>query len=66
VCTPDGALYALEWCDFQLHENGENGRPPKDHSFNFKAGMRKLVSTALQAQDRLISSWLTFKWGVQI
>jgi hypothetical protein len=58
VYSPDGAVYPLEWCDFQLYENGENGRPPMDHSFSFKAGMRKLDSKIFNAQKRLINSWL--------
>ncbi|KAJ9582267.1 hypothetical protein L9F63_003396 [Diploptera punctata] len=38
VYTPSGKVYPLEWCDFELHRHGENGTPPIDHSFNFKAG----------------------------
>jgi hypothetical protein len=49
VYTPDGALYPLEWCDFQLYENGENGRPPVDHSFSFKAGTMKLEFQNIQS-----------------
>jgi hypothetical protein len=60
VYTPDGALYPLEWCDFQLYENGENGRPPADHSFNFKAGKRKLDPKVFEVLGRL-NSWAFFK-----
>jgi hypothetical protein len=38
VYTSTGELHPLEWCDFQLYEHGENGTPPTDHSFSFKAG----------------------------
>ncbi|KDQ88522.1 hypothetical protein L798_06649 [Zootermopsis nevadensis] len=38
VYTPSGEVYALEWCDFELYEHGEDGRPPTDYSFSFKAG----------------------------
>jgi hypothetical protein len=61
VYTPNGTLYPLEWCDFQLHENGENGTPPKDHSFNFKAGMTKLDANAVCAQGRPINRWHIFE-----
>jgi hypothetical protein len=61
VYTSDGALYPLEWCDFQLYENGENGRPPVDYSFSFKAGMKKLDSKIFKAQSRLINSWVFFE-----
>ncbi|PSN35517.1 hypothetical protein C0J52_18435 [Blattella germanica] len=38
VYTSSGDIHPLEWCDFELHRHGENGRPPTDHSFRFKAG----------------------------
>lgn len=38
VQESDGRIYPLEWCDFQLYQHGENGTPPKDHGFQFKAG----------------------------
>jgi len=38
VYTSTGDMYPLEWCDFELYEHGENGTPPTDHSFRFKAG----------------------------
>ncbi|XP_024937100.1 uncharacterized protein LOC107264026 isoform X2 [Cephus cinctus] len=38
VYKPDGTLYPLEWCDLQLYQHGENGSPPRDHAFSFKAG----------------------------
>lgn len=38
VCLPGGAVHNMEWCDFQLYQHGEDGEPPTDHAFSFKAG----------------------------
>ncbi|KAK3921904.1 6-phospho-beta-galactosidase [Frankliniella fusca] len=38
VYTPEGKNYPLEWCDFKLWQHGEQGTPPTDCAFSFKAG----------------------------
>ncbi|KAF4525128.1 hypothetical protein B566_EDAN005070 [Ephemera danica] len=38
VYTPDGQLHPLQSCDLKLYEHGENGTPPLDYGFNFRAG----------------------------
>ncbi|XP_066995909.2 uncharacterized protein [Anabrus simplex] len=38
VYTPEGELHPLEWCDMKLYQHGENGTPPTDQGFQFKAG----------------------------
>ncbi|XP_034240490.1 uncharacterized protein LOC117644891 [Thrips palmi] len=38
VYTPEGKINPLEWCDFKLYQHGEQGTPPTDAAFSFKAG----------------------------
>lgn len=38
ICLPDGGVHNMEWCDLQLYQHGEDGEPPVDHAFRFKAG----------------------------
>lgn len=40
VYGPDGRLEPLQWCDLQLWQQGENGRPPRHYGFSFAAGNR--------------------------
>lgn len=61
VYTPTGDLYPLEWCDFQLYEHGENGTPPTDHSFSFKAGKGitnfKILKHSTELQIIVLLEW---------
>lgn len=61
VYTPNGEVYALEWCDFELYEHGENGRPPTDHSFSFKAGTGNASPKILQTQCSNINNYALFE-----
>ena len=38
VYLPDGRLFPVDECGFNLWDIGENGTPPRDYHFNFKAG----------------------------
>ncbi|GAB6023464.1 hypothetical protein CHUAL_008243 [Chamberlinius hualienensis] len=38
--TPDGRLFGVNSCNLELWRHGEEGTPPVDYSFNFKAGGR--------------------------
>ena len=40
VCHKDGTIDSLEWIDFEFYnENcGDDGNPPEDLQFKFKAG----------------------------
>ncbi len=42
VCHPDGRIDSLEWIDFEFYhpDSGDDGNPPKDFKFNFKAGSK--------------------------
>lgn len=40
VYMPDGRLLPVDECGFNLWNFGENGRPPTDYSFSFKAANR--------------------------
>lgn len=37
MCTEDGVYHTVEWSNFELYQNGENGSPPRDHAFQFEA-----------------------------
>jgi hypothetical protein len=39
VFHPDGKLDTITWTSFELHENGEDGNPPKEFTAKFSAGM---------------------------
>lgn len=56
--TSNGELYPLEWCDFELHQHGENGTPPTDHSFSFKAG-KDTTNSDIQIEYRAINNCVT-------
>lgn len=61
VYTSTGDLYPLEWCDFELYEHGENGTPPTDHSFSFKAGKGtthlKILKHSTELQIIVLLKW---------
>ncbi|KAK3927410.1 CDK5RAP3-like protein [Frankliniella fusca] len=38
ICLPGGEVHSMEWCDLELWQHGEDGEPPVDHAFRFKAG----------------------------
>jgi hypothetical protein len=63
VCSPSGEVHPLEWCDFRLYEHGENGRPPTDHSFNFKAGTAGTSPKEIKAQYRSNNNFMFFEQG---
>ena len=43
VYLPDGRLFPVDESGFNLWNFGENGRPPTDYSFSFKAGNQQLI-----------------------
>jgi len=47
VYLPDGRLFPVDECGFNLWNFGENGRPPTDYSFSFKAGNNQFVCSSL-------------------
>lgn len=67
VYNPNGEVYPLEWCDFELYEHGEKGRPPTDHSFSFKAGMCNTSPKLLKTQySEPSTKWTNRGKGVSI
>lgn len=37
VLQPDKQIHAVEYCNLQLYQHGENGRLPKNYGFSFMA-----------------------------
>lgn len=40
VVLPDKSLHSIDSCDLLLYQHGENGKPPKNLAFCFKANGR--------------------------
>lgn len=66
---PDGSLHPIEWTDLTLYQHGENGTPPKDHAFSFKAGNRKWILSDIDFMSQvaiagvtLVSMLSIFRW----
>lgn len=63
VQEPDGKIYPLEWCDFKLYQHGENGNPPKDHGFQFKAGINRHITPQSRHFEILFTIYVLAKFN---
>lgn len=43
MCLPNGVLSAVDSCDLKLYQHGENGNPPQDYAFRFRAGWQAKI-----------------------
>ena len=41
IYLPDGRLFPVDECGFNLWNIGENGTPPTDYFFSFRAGISR-------------------------
>ncbi|KAF4529042.1 hypothetical protein B566_EDAN016271 [Ephemera danica] len=40
ICSAEGQIEPIEWCDLELYRHGEGGTPPTDYAFQYSAGGR--------------------------
>ncbi|XP_069689416.1 uncharacterized protein [Periplaneta americana] len=64
VYTRSGEILPLEWCDLELYQYGENGRPPTDYNFNFKAG--STVYTVQVFVEYESTHYVGWKWEARM
>uniref|UniRef100_A0A1B6DMW9 Uncharacterized protein n=1 Tax=Clastoptera arizonana TaxID=38151 RepID=A0A1B6DMW9_9HEMI len=64
VCTSKGEIYPVEWCDLKLYQHGENGVPPTDHGFIFKAGP-KVYEVQVNVEHKAVH-YVGWKWEARM
>ncbi|XP_075225831.1 uncharacterized protein LOC142326986 [Lycorma delicatula] len=64
VCLPSGQVDTLQWTDFKLYQNGENGIPPLDHAFQFKAG-GKMYTVQVSVEHEVIH-YVGWRWQAKM
>ncbi|XP_054287744.1 uncharacterized protein LOC129003474 [Macrosteles quadrilineatus] len=64
VVLNTGLIHPITWCDFKLYQHGENGTPPKDYAFSFKAG-KKLYTVEVKVEHESVH-YLGWKWEARM